>query len=99
MKLHDTPTAENLPAYQKQPISGNKINGQGVKEKARPTRVFHAVWNRELPWTGMNDFFLMNNSWAILIQALNPHFSPVRLSSSDSCLLSIRYDDLLTIST
>ena len=29
----------------------------------------------------------------------SPHFSPVRLSSSDSCLLSIRYDNLLTIST
>ena len=70
MKLYDTPTAENLPAYQTQPISGNRINGQGVKQKVRPTRVFHATWNRELPWTGMNDFFLMNNSWAILIQAL-----------------------------
>ncbi len=29
----------------------------------------------------------------------SPHFSPVRLSSSDSCFLSIRYDNLLTIST
>ena len=29
----------------------------------------------------------------------NPHFSPVRLSSSDSCLLSIRYDNLLTMSS
>ena len=33
------------------------------------------------------------------MRKLNPHFSPVRLSSSDSCLLSIRYDNLLTIST
>ena len=32
-------------------------------------------------------------------QTASPHFSPVRLSSSDSCLLSIRYDNLLTIST
>ena len=70
MKLHGTPSAENLPAYQNQPVSGNRVNGQGLKEKVRPTRVFHAPWNRELPWTGMNDFFLMNNTWAILIQAL-----------------------------
>ena len=34
-----------------------------------------------------------------MIQGASPHFSPVRLSSSDSCLLSIRYDNLLTIST
>ena len=70
MKLHGTPSAENLPAYQNQPVSGNRVNGQGLKEKVRPTRVFHAPWNRELPWTGMNDFFLMNNTWAILVQAL-----------------------------
>ena len=70
MKLYDTPTAENLPAYRSQPFSGNRTNGQGVKEKVRPTRVFHATWNRELPWTGMNDFFLMNNTWPIMIQAL-----------------------------
>ncbi len=70
MKLYDTPSAENLPAYRAQPVSGNLINGQGIKEKVRARRVFHAPWNRELPWTGMNDFFLMNNTWAILIQAL-----------------------------
>ena len=70
MKLYDTPSPENLPAYKAQPVSGNRINGQGLKEKVRPARVFHAPWNRELPWTGMNDFFLMNNTWAILIQAL-----------------------------
>ena len=29
----------------------------------------------------------------------SPHFSPVCLSSSDSCLLSIRYDNLLTMSS
>ena len=70
MKLYDTPTAENLPAYRAQPVSGNEINGQGIKEKVRARRVFHAPWNREMAWTGMNDFFLMNNTWAILVQAL-----------------------------
>ena len=70
MKLYDTPSAENLPAYQALPVSGNDINGRGLKEKVRPRRVFHATWIRELPWTGMNDFFLMNNSWSIMLQAL-----------------------------
>ena len=69
MKLYDTPSAENLPAYRAQPVSGNEINGQGIKEKVRARRVFHAPWNREMAWTGMNDFFLMNNTWAILVQA------------------------------
>ena len=56
MRLYDTPSAENLPAYRSQPVSGNDINGLGVREKVRPGRVFHATWNRELPWTVMNDF-------------------------------------------
>ena len=70
MKLHDVPSAENLPAYQTLPDSGNRINGQGVKEKVRPQRVFHAPWVKDLPWTGMNTFFLMNNTWRILLQAV-----------------------------
>lgn len=70
MKLHDTPTAENLPAYQVLPVRGNEINGQGLKEKIRPRRVFHDLGRPGFPWSGMNAFFLMNNTWGILWTAL-----------------------------
>ena len=33
MKLRDTPSAENLPTYQEQPVSGNDINGLGVNDR------------------------------------------------------------------
>jgi epoxyqueuosine reductase len=70
MKLHDTPSAENLPVYQSPPISGNEINGQGLKEKIKPRRVFHDLGRPGYPWSGMNAFFLMNNTWGILKEAL-----------------------------
>ncbi|MFT7461499.1 MAG: hypothetical protein ACI909_004202, partial [Planctomycetota bacterium] len=70
MKLHDTPSAANLPAYQDLPFSGNKTNGQGVKEKIRPKRVFHNLGRPGFQWSGMNAFFLMNNSWGILWEAM-----------------------------
>ena len=70
MKLYDTPSADNLPAYQHPPISGNEINGQGVREKIRPKRVFHDLGRPGFLWAGMNAFFLMNNSWGVLWVAL-----------------------------
>ena len=36
MKLYDTPSPENLPAYRKQPFSGNLVNGQGLRQKGAP---------------------------------------------------------------
>lgn len=65
MKLNAIPSAENLPAYKNPPLSGNKINGQGVKEKIRPKRVFHDVGRPGFQWQGMNAFFLMTHTWAI----------------------------------
>jgi len=70
MKLHDTPSAENLPAYKNPPTSGNVINGLGVKEVTRPRRVFHDLGRPGFEWSGMNAFFLMNNTWGILLKAL-----------------------------
>ncbi|MCH7695843.1 MAG: 4Fe-4S dicluster domain-containing protein [Proteobacteria bacterium] len=70
MKLHDTPSTENLPTYRTPPISGNQINGLGIKEKNRPKRVFHALWRTDFPWAGMNAFFIMNNPWELLWEAL-----------------------------
>ena len=70
MKLYDTPSADNLPAYNNPPISGNEINGLGLKEKMRPRRVFHDLGRPGFLWAGMNAFFLMNNSWGILREAL-----------------------------
>lgn len=70
MKLHDTPSPQNLPAYQSPPISGNTINGQGIKEKIRAQRVFHDLGRPGFQRAGMNAFFLMNNSWGVLLQAL-----------------------------
>lgn len=70
MKLHNVPPADNLPLYETSPVSGNETNGLGVKEKVRPKRVFHALWRTDFPWGGMNAFFLMNNTWGILLEAL-----------------------------
>lgn len=70
MKLIDTPPAENLPAYQSLPLSGNITNGLGVREKVRPKRVFHDLGRPGFEWSGMNAFFLMNNTWGILWEAL-----------------------------
>ena len=70
MKLHDVPSADNLPQYQIAPVSGNEINGLGVKEKIHAKRVFHALWRTDFPWSGMNAFFLMNNTWGVLWEAL-----------------------------
>ncbi len=71
MKLHHTPSAENLPRYRQPPPSGNDINGLGVREKIRAKRVFHDFGRPGFAWSGMNGFFLMNNTWAILKMALS----------------------------
>jgi len=71
MKLIDTPSAENLPQYLHPPVSGNVINGLGVKEKVRARRVFHDFGRPGFAWSGMNGFFLMNNTWALLKMALS----------------------------
>lgn len=71
MKLHDTPSAENLPAYKKPPVSGNKINGLGLREKTRAKRVFHALGRPDFPWAGMNAFFLMSGTWKIVMNAIS----------------------------
>lgn len=71
MKLRNTPSAENLPAYQRPPVSGNVINGLGSKEPQRARRVFHDFGRPGFAWSGMNGFFLMNNTWAILKMALS----------------------------
>jgi epoxyqueuosine reductase len=70
MKLHDVPSAENLPVFHTQPVSGNETNGQGIREKVRPRRVYHSLGRRDFPWAGLNAFFLMSNTWGILMQAL-----------------------------
>jgi len=71
VKLHDIPSAENLPRYRQPPVSGNVINGLGVLEKIRAKRVFHDFGRPGFAWSGMNGFFLMNNTWAILKMALS----------------------------
>ena len=70
MKLINTPSAENLPLYKSSPASGNLINGLGEKEKRQPGRVFHDLGRPGFAWSGMNAFFLMNNTWGILWEAL-----------------------------
>ena len=70
MKLQDTPSADSLPAYQSPPVSGNEINGLGVREKVRARRVFHDLGRPGYAWSGMNAFFLMNNTWGIVWEAL-----------------------------
>ncbi len=70
MKLYDTPSADNLPRFVSKPVSGNEINGHGLTQKTRAKRVFHALGQPDFPWAGMNAFFLMNNTWGILIEAL-----------------------------
>ncbi len=70
MKLYDLPSAENLPAFQTPPISGNKTNGRGIKEKVRPRRVYHSLGRNDFPWAGLNAFFLMSNTWGILLEAI-----------------------------
>ena len=70
MKLHNVPSAENLPAFQVPPVSGNEINGQGLKDKVRPRRVFHALGRPNFPWAGMNAFFLMMGTGGIVWEAI-----------------------------
>ena len=70
MKLIDTPTADNLPAYREPPLSGNTTNGLGATSKSRARRVFHCLGEPDFAWSGMNVFFLMNNNWQILTTAL-----------------------------
>ncbi len=70
MKLKDTPSADSLPAYRSPPLSGNTINGLGEREKRRARRVFHDLGRPGYEWSGMNAFFLMNNTWGIVWEAL-----------------------------
>ena len=70
MKLINTPSANNLPAYQNPPISGNQTNGQGLKEKVRAQRVFHTPGRPNFPYAGMNAFFLMTGTLKIVRLAL-----------------------------
>lgn len=70
MKLQNTPSAKNLPAFHNPPVSGNQINGQGIKEKIRPKRVFHALGRPNFPWAGMNAFFLMTGTWGIVRESI-----------------------------
>ncbi len=97
MKLQNVPSAENLPIYKTPPISGNNINGQGLKEKIRPKRVFHDLGRSGYLWAGMNAFFLMNNSWGILWAALKYRWN-MRRSAGPVAKQQLDVDDPSLIS-
>lgn len=92
MKLHDTPSAGNLPAYQHAPLSGNVINGLGLREKTRPKRVFHDLGRPGFLWAGMNAFFLMNNTWGVLWEALKYRWL-LRRSAGPVAAKQVKVDD------
>ena len=52
--------------YEKQPRSGNEVNGLGLKEKVRPRRVFHHTGRGEgkkQDWTELDMYFNLTNPW------------------------------------
>ena len=92
MKLHDTPSADNLPQYSTPPVSGNEVNGLGVKENVRARRVYHCLWRADFPWAGMNAFFLMNNTWGVLWEALKYRWK-LRRSAGPVAKRRVEVDD------
>ena len=97
MKLVNVPSAEHLPEYQVSPQSGNEINGQGIKEKVRPRRVFHSLGRPGFEWAGMNAFFLMTGTWKIVWTALKYRWT-MRRSTGPLAKKKIPVEELGNIS-
>lgn len=62
----DAPPPEYPFLYEKQPRSGNELNGLGERERRRPRRVFHHTGRgdgRRQDWTELDMFFNLTNPW------------------------------------
>ncbi|MFL3044763.1 MAG: 4Fe-4S dicluster domain-containing protein [Candidatus Neomarinimicrobiota bacterium] len=70
MKPFNPPSTEYAFSYKKPPVSGNEINGLGVKEKVRAKHVFHDPGGKQLAWHAMDQFFSYITSWNILKQIM-----------------------------
>lgn len=76
MKLRHKPRSQAVFVYRNPPLSGNKINGLGERERRRSSYVFHSNWKTgPLPWDRLQTYFrysypasmlprLLRNMWA-----------------------------------
>lgn len=75
-KLKRPPVSTDYPfAYRTMPTTtGNMINGLGVREKVRPTQVFHntgrGAGRKEVPYAALDMFFNLTNPWPMFWENL-----------------------------
>jgi epoxyqueuosine reductase len=75
-KLKRPPVSTDYPfAYKTMPTTtGNMINGLGVREKVRPTQVFHntgrGAGRQEVPYAALDMFFNLTNPWPMFWENL-----------------------------
>ena len=70
MKPFDPPPPIYSFGYKKRPVSGNQINGLGIKERIKAKHVFHDPGGKNLAWHAMDQFFSYITSWNILMQII-----------------------------
>jgi epoxyqueuosine reductase len=66
VRLPPPPPPRYAFGYREPPVSGNTINGLGVKTPSRARQVFHSSSGEPLAWKALDDFFSVINPWSVV---------------------------------
>lgn len=79
--------------YEHPPVSGNEINGLGVKERKPAVQIFHGSGARKLEWQTLELFFLLSMPFRVFFQGLRSRWQ-LRNADGKVAKHRIEVDDL-----